>query len=103
MWVNQGHSLRRDEGMFFDGVQHIAELDLGGEGVTVVDDRHPIRTVPAVHCKKKPKKKNTCYNHQPETQKHSHATNHKTTDVATLVKSPLFIYSECVCVYTALQ
>lgn len=45
------HSLRRDEGMFFDGVKHIAELDLGGEGVAVVDNRHPIRTVPAVHCK----------------------------------------------------
>lgn len=52
MWVHQGHSLRRDEGMLFDSVQHVVELDLGGEGVTVVDDRHPIRTVPAVHCKK---------------------------------------------------
>lgn len=97
MWVHQGHSLRCDEGMFLDGVQHIAELDLGGKGVTVVDDRHSIRTVPAVHCKKN-KKAHTLQPPARNTTTQSHATNHKTTDVVTLVEP--FIY---IAIYTTVS
>lgn len=38
-----------DKGVLLDGVQHIQELDLGGERVAVVDDRKIIRAIPAVH------------------------------------------------------
>lgn len=44
------HSLGGDEGVLLDGGQDVTELDLGGEGVSVVDDWHPVRTIPAVHC-----------------------------------------------------
>lgn len=48
--LQHGHSLGRDEGVLFDGHENVTELDLGGERVAMIDDRHPIRTVPAVHC-----------------------------------------------------
>lgn len=35
--------------MFFDGVQHIQELDLGGQSVAMVDYWEVIRSVPAVN------------------------------------------------------
>lgn len=41
--------LRGDERMLFDGVQHIQELDLGGERVAMVDDGEIIWAIPAVH------------------------------------------------------
>ena len=41
--VGRGH-----EGALLDGHQHLAEADLGGEGVAVVDDREPVVPVPAV-------------------------------------------------------
>lgn len=37
--------------MLLDGGQDVTELDLGGEGVSVVDNWHPVRTIPAVHCR----------------------------------------------------
>ena len=46
-----GDSLRRDEGMFFDGGQNITKLDFCGEGVSMVDDWHSVWTIPAVHWK----------------------------------------------------
>lgn len=35
--------------MLLDGVQNVRELDLGGKGVSMVNDWHPIWAVPAVH------------------------------------------------------
>lgn len=37
------------ECMLLDGVQHIQELDLGGECVAMVDDREIVWAIPAVH------------------------------------------------------
>lgn len=44
------HLLGRDKGVLFDGHENVTEFDLGGESVAMIDDRHPIRPVPAVHC-----------------------------------------------------
>ena len=41
--VGRGH-----EGALLDGHQHLAEADLGGEGVAVIDDRVAVVAVPAV-------------------------------------------------------
>lgn len=35
--------------MLLDGVQDVGELDLGGQGVSMVNDWHPIWAIPAVH------------------------------------------------------
>ena len=54
-WPRTGVSLRGwvllggDECMLLDGVQHIQELDLGGECVAMVDDREIVWAIPAVH------------------------------------------------------
>lgn len=38
-----------DECMLLNGVQHIQELDLGGECVAMVDDREIVWAIPTVH------------------------------------------------------
>ena len=39
------------EGVLLDGVDDVLEEDLGGQRVSVVDDRLVVRPVPTVHCK----------------------------------------------------
>ena len=43
------HSLAFDKGIFVDGLHDVFEEDFGGECVPMVDDRVPVRAVPAVH------------------------------------------------------
>ena len=45
------NSLSLDEGVFVDGLDDVFEKDFGGEGVSVMNDRLSVLTVPAVHCK----------------------------------------------------
>lgn len=44
------HILAFDEGVLVEGLNHIFEKDLGGQGVAVVDYRLGLWTVPAVNC-----------------------------------------------------
>ena len=37
-----------DEGVVVDRLDDVEKLDLGGEGVAVVDEGHAVRTVPTV-------------------------------------------------------
>lgn len=39
-----------DEGVLVDGLDDVIEEDLGGEGVSVVDNGLTVLTVPTVHC-----------------------------------------------------
>lgn len=47
------HSLRRDEGVFFDGAQHIHKSGLGGSGVAVIDDWQVVTSIAAAHYNQK--------------------------------------------------
>lgn len=38
-----------DKRVLLDGMQHVQELDLGGERVAVVDDGEIVWAIPAVH------------------------------------------------------
>ena len=43
------HSLADCKGVVLDALDDIPELDFGGEGVAVVDDRLIVRAIPTVH------------------------------------------------------
>ena len=49
-------SLGGDEGVVFNGVEDVQELDLGGERVAVVDDGQVVWSVPAVHLRVREKR-----------------------------------------------
>lgn len=49
-------SLVVDEGILVDGLNDRLERDLGGQGISMLDHRFSIRTIPAVHCRRQKNK-----------------------------------------------
>lgn len=55
--------LALDKGVFVDGLNHVFEKDLGGQGVAMVDNWLTVWSIPTVNCKEKDRKsKGICAN-----------------------------------------